>query len=303
MRFFLACLLLVAELCDGGSARAWDRDTHRMITRLAVAALPDSPLKAALERNESLLEQRAVEPDSILKERYGRREEIRHYIDLELYSPDTSQALSGLNADLAAMKRKVGEATLQASGTLPWSIEDTARKFGNAWRKGNCAQMLREGGYLSHYVADASQPLHGTIHYDGYSRDRGIHARIESAVDYLAPRIEPAAAREVKVREIDGVWPVEIEEIRRANALVRQFIDADRKARKVSRRNPQYANAFFAQAGPATTRQIADAASVLASIWLYEWKAAGSPARCGESRGASGADWSGAISVSKFTGR
>jgi hypothetical protein len=33
---------------------------------------------------------------------------------------------------------------------------------------------------------------------------------------------------------------------------------------------------------PMIARQVADAASVLASIWLYEWKQAGSPAACGD---------------------
>jgi hypothetical protein len=54
-----------------------------LIARLAVAALPSSPLAQAMAANEALLERDAVAPDFDLKRRYGRAEEIRHYIDLE----------------------------------------------------------------------------------------------------------------------------------------------------------------------------------------------------------------------------
>ncbi len=281
MRSLLAALFFtLGSLLFSVSAFAWDSATHRLITRLAIAALPESPLRAALLHNQPLVERHSVEPDSILKDRYGRREEIRHYIDLEVYNPNTSDALSQLDPNLTAMRRRVGDAKLEESGTLPWTIEDMAWLFGKSWRDGSCSEMLRDGGYLAHYVGDASQPLHSTIYYDGYRRDRGIHARVESAVDSLVPTIEVSAAREVKVQEITAVWPVEIDEIRAANSLVKELIEADRKARKVSRKNPKYAAALFSEAGPMLTGQIAQAASVLASVWLYEWKQAGGPSRC-----------------------
>ena len=66
-------------------ARAWDSATHRAIARLAVEALPPSPLKAILSRNEAALEAHSVEPDSVLKARYGKAEERRHYIDMEVF--------------------------------------------------------------------------------------------------------------------------------------------------------------------------------------------------------------------------
>jgi hypothetical protein len=241
---------------------------------------PPSPLRTALLDHERTVERYSVEPDSVLKERYGRREDIRHYIDLEVYNRDTAVALSELDPSLTAMRRRVGETRLEESGTLPWTIESTARSFANAMRKGDCSAMYREAGYLAHYVGDASQPLHTTIHFDGYRHDRGIHARLESAVDDEVPMVEKTAAPEVKLQTISGVWPATIAEIGRANALVKQTIEADRKARKVSRKNPKYAKALFADAGPTLTRQVADAASTLASIYVYEWRAAGSPNRC-----------------------
>jgi hypothetical protein len=169
---------------------------------------------------------------------------------------------------------------LQTAGTLPWTIEDTAWSFAAALRSGDCSAILREAGYLSHYVGDATQPLHSTVHFDGSRRDRGIHARVERAVDNRASMIEPAAAREVQVQSITAVWPVAIDEIRTANSLIPDLTEADRKARRISREGPEYDTTLFANAGPILTLQVARAASALATIWLYEWKSAGSPSTC-----------------------
>jgi Zinc dependent phospholipase C len=263
---------------------AWDSATHRLITRLAINALPASSLKSALLRNERLVEKHSVEPDFLLKERYGHAEEIRDYIDLEIFNPDPHAALATLDPDLATERRRVGEMKLEAAGTLPWTIEDTAARLATALRSGHCSEVLREAGYLSHYVGDASQPLHSTIHHDSYRRDRGIHARVESAVDDRVSSIEAAAAREVQIQTITAVWPVAIDEIRSANSLVHDLIEADRKARRISSEGPEYDTTLFANAGPMITLQVARAASALASIWLYEWNQSGHPTVCSNRR-------------------
>jgi hypothetical protein len=273
-------LCLLSFLFFSSPCCAWDAATHRLSTRLAIDALPPSPLKTALSTNERLVEQHSVEPDSILKDRYGHKEEIRHYINLELYSRDPATALASLDSDLAAMRSRVGTMRLRASGTLPWTIEDTATRFAAALHGGDYAEVLRQAGYLSHYVGDASQPLHSTMHFDGYRRDRGIHARIESAVDDRASSIQKAAASEVKIQPISAVWPVTLDEIRAANSLISQLIEADRQARRVAREGPQYTAALFAAAGPLLTQQIARAASILVSIWQFECTSSGSPDTC-----------------------
>jgi hypothetical protein len=278
----LVTILLVLSCClvFSTQSHAWDSATHRLITRLAINALPPSPLKIALTRNERLVEQHSIEPDSVLKHRDGHTEEIRHYIDLEIYSRDPDAALASLDPDLATMRERVGEMKLRSSGTLPWTIEDIARRFSADLREGDCAEMLREAGYLAHYVGDASQPLHSTVHFDGYRHDRGIHARVEGAVDDRASYLEATARDQVKVQPITAVWPIEIEEIQIANSRLRELIQADRRARRAARKGPEYTESLFATAGPMFTQQVASAASTLASIWQYEWTTAGSPSAC-----------------------
>ena len=71
------------------------------------------------------------------------------------------------------------EAREQDPGKRAWYREDRLRRE---------ALILRDMGYLSHYVGDGAQPLHTSIHYNGWGRDsepRGLH--------HLAP--DPRAVR------------------------------------------------------------------------------------------------------------
>jgi len=255
-------------------ARAWDSATHRAIARLAVEALPPSPLKSTLASNEAALERHAIEPDSVLKDRYGEAEKRRHYIDIELFG---SHPWTRISPRITRMPRR----TVERAGTLPWAIEDVSAQLESAWRRGDCAAVLTLSGYLGHYVGDASQPLHSTVHFDGYERDRGIHARIEAAVDHSIGELEPMAAREVHIEDIDGAWTPAIAEIRDAHDLVDEIIRDDRAARDAGDyRGREYQEALMHEDAAMFARQIARAASVLASIWLYEWHRAGSPPAC-----------------------
>jgi hypothetical protein len=73
-----------------------------------------------------------------------------------------------------------------------------------------------------------------------------------------------------------------IAEIRGANGLVEQTIATDRTlVAQYGRRGDGYDGALIRREGAMIAAQVAQAASVLASIWLYEWNAAGAPSVCG----------------------
>lgn len=259
-------------------AHAWDSRTHMLIARLAIGALSPSPLAQALTANQPLIERDAVAPDFELKRRYGHAEAIHHYIDLEDFGPNP---FTELNPDLAIMQRRYGAQTLDRSGTLPWTIEGTAAGVQQAWRARDCSKMLELSGYLAHYVGDASQPLHSTRYYDGYPGDAGVHSRLESAVDHEVPEVAETARPQIHLTKIDSVWTTTIAEIKDANALIPQVIRSDRAVRAETGSDwKSYDNALMRREGTMIARQIAAASSVLASIWLYEWTQAGSPAAC-----------------------
>jgi Zinc dependent phospholipase C len=260
---------------------AWDSRTHKLIARLAVDALPQTPLRTTLAREERQLQDDAIAPDFELKRRYGHAEAIHHYIDLEDYGPDP---FANLNPDLATMRQRYGDITLDRSGTLPWTIEQVASQIQQAWRSNDCRSAETLSGYLAHYIGDASQPLHTTRYYDGVEQDRGIHARLESATDASLDQLEPLARPQLKLIPVNSVWNIVIAEICRAHALIPAITRADRAARAAAAPDDYhvYDRALMAQEAPLIATQIADGSSVLASVWLYEWKAADSPAACAE---------------------
>jgi hypothetical protein len=266
-------------LCAGSRpAYSWDSRTHELITRLAISALPASPLKTSFESSEGQLEDYSIAPDTVLRQMYGKAEGRRHYIDLEYFGADP---FANLNPDLSAMERKYGDRTLDSSGTLPWTIEAEAAAMTSALQAGNCPGVLQHAGYLSHYVGDSSQPLHTTKFYDGPAQsDRGMHERLESSVDHRVDEIGKLAASQVHYQPINSVWPAVIAQLKESNALVGQVVAADRAARSGADSEAAYTRALMRIEQDMIVRQVAGAASLLASIWDYEDRLAGAPAVC-----------------------
>jgi Zinc dependent phospholipase C len=273
----IAAILIALALVS--SARAWDSATHRLIARVAVASMPQSPAQEFFESNIRLLQQYSTDPDTKLRDLYGKAEARRHYIDLEVYGPNP---WAELLPDRLAMEKKVGIPTLDRSGTLPWTIEEVANTSERAWLAGNCGEVLRQSGYLAHYIGDASQPLHSTVHFDGYdASDRGVHLRIENAVDDESRELYRPVKQDVSVQPVIGIWNTTIAEIRDANTQVKPLIDADRYARQQSHGDKdRYREILMQQQGDMITHQLARAASVLAAVWHFEWQRAGSPKVC-----------------------
>jgi len=258
------------------SAFAWDSRTHRLIARLAIGGLPWSTLKDALLANEQRVETASVEPDTKLKELYGRDETRKHYIDIEDLSDD---GFGKLDPDLAVMRKKYSPETMKQAGSVPWTVQSIAIELNTAELRGQCAELLTLSGYLAHYVGDSTQPLHTTRYYDGLAGDRGMHARFEFAVDREVDEIGPLATPQVKARPIRSVWDAELSELKHAHELIDEVFAADRAARGENEAAYQQSLKSIL---PMVVAQVARAASALASIWQYEWQQAGSPVICGK---------------------
>jgi zinc dependent phospholipase C len=276
--FALSVFLVAILLPIPPSAFAWDSRTHKLITRLAVQALPPSPLSQTFTHNELQLEEYSIDPDTVLRSLYGEAEARRHYIDLEYFG---AFPFASLEPNFATMETKVGVRTMTMSGTLPWTIEAYANQAGSAWRKGDCAAMLRYSGYMAHYVGDSTQPLHTTKYYDGHASDRGVHQRFEGAADRYVREIEPLARPQVRVETIDSVWTPVIAEIRDAYQLAPTVISSDRAVRaELGGSRYGYDRALMDRDLTMVARQVARSSSTLASIWLFEWRNVDSPMSC-----------------------
>lgn len=202
-------LLLVLGVSGAASLRdepastvPWGREGHEMAARAAATALP-AELPYFFRASAAQLEYLNPEPD-----RWRERDvevmddafEFDHYIDLEnvpqgaLDAPDRWEFLRALYA--AGVERPE-----QRVGFLPYRIAELYERLVLEWRLWRNApdrerpwieaRIVNDAGILGHYVTDASQPHHTTIHFNGwdanapnpngYSLERDFHARFESA--------------------------------------------------------------------------------------------------------------------------
>jgi hypothetical protein len=208
-----------AVALTGGPAWAWGATGHRLISQVAMAALPDE-LPAFLRTRETMAEvvELGREPDRWRDS--GRVHDSdrdgAHFLDLGVDGrvaggPQLS-ALPPTRAAYAAALRTLDTDDI-AEGYLPYAIVDAYQQLAKDfayWRALKAAEarqadpakrawlqadrirrealVVRDLAVLSHYVGDASQPLHVTASHDGWKgpNPQGfttwrIHAPIEGA--------------------------------------------------------------------------------------------------------------------------
>jgi hypothetical protein len=205
-----------------GAVFAWGASGHRMIGVAAMQALP-ADLPAFLKAPQAIVDvgEYSREPDRL--KRAGRAfdsdRDQGHFFDMN----DDGTALGGPKVTALPATRQDYERALQAAGTdswkagyLPYNILEyyqqvmqdfaywKALKFAEsnpAWAEHKAfftADRIRREklvlidiGYLSHFVGDGSQPLHVSVHFNGwgdypnpagYSTSRTLHGDFEGAM-------------------------------------------------------------------------------------------------------------------------
>jgi hypothetical protein len=193
-------ILVVSTLLHAPSAYAWGNEGHRIINRLAALNLPqDAPAFLRWAGAVSEIEYLGPEPDrwrSPAEPELLAVQAPEHFIDLEL-----ADALGPL-----PHRRFEFEAAVFASGQRPEKIGLQPWQATEIWQRLKAA--MREyrrlfdahqdthdveqaaifyAGWLGHYVGDASQPLHTTVQYNGwtgpnpngYTTEHKIHWKFE----------------------------------------------------------------------------------------------------------------------------
>ncbi|MFQ5537774.1 MAG: hypothetical protein ACE5GJ_10010 [Gemmatimonadota bacterium] len=196
---FLAVLGLVGFLI--APPAPWGVKGHTLAARVAAEHLPgDVPafFRAAADQLIYL----DPEPDrwrSRSLTEMDRAWSFDHYIDLENVPANALQA-----PDRWSYLRILYEAGLEQperdGGFLPFRIVELYERLVTEWRLWRQAsprerewieaRIVNDAGILGHYVTDAAQPHHTTIHFNGwndkapnplgFTRDRSFHWRFES---------------------------------------------------------------------------------------------------------------------------
>ncbi len=215
-RAVAALILLPVSLVQQGLA--WGEDGHRMINRLAGAALP-TDVPEFLRSPEALnaLGYYGPEPDrwkSPAEPELGAAGSPEHFIDMEYADlvgelprkrHDYLRALTNAqktHPDLELTPEKVG---LQPYATIEvWErLKSAMRDFRGLQAEHKDTkpvecEIVFLAGWLGHYVADGSQPLHTTVQYNGwtgpnpngYTTEHRIHAQFEAV--FVSGAVKPA---------------------------------------------------------------------------------------------------------------
>ena len=279
-------LLLVVPLTSFG----WGEKGHLMVNRLAIDAAASS-LPEFMNASREQLIYNGYEPDRWREESRSPMHIAQapdHFFDSELWGP-----IPTIEPDRYRFMEKLGarKVELIKIGYLPYAIVEQYGRLVNAFRHWRNAKTPEEresaranavhyAGVMGHYVGDASQPMHMSVHYNGwldnspnpkgYTKDRGLHSRYESA--YVNAAIEIAAVRpKVQApRRLNGVLGAITQHLSQGFGDLEPMYQLE-KTGEFNPRQPRPKGTDF------IATEIARAATMLSNLWYTAWIESGEP--------------------------
>lgn len=195
----LALVTAMTLLAGTSSALAWGTKGHEIINHLAAASFPKG-LPAFLRSSHALYAITYLGPELDRLKGAGRAWDADydpgHYLDLL-----DNGTVDGLPLTALPPTREAYDTALRARGSdqyregyLPYSLlegwqqlrEDFAYWRVDEYRHDTQASavdqalIIRDVGVWGHFVADASQPLHVTVHFNGWGRYPNPHGYTQS---------------------------------------------------------------------------------------------------------------------------
>jgi hypothetical protein len=318
------------------TAFAWDGEGHRIVAKLGLAALPaDFPAFArdadAAARIDFLtnVPDRWRNVDPWLKQTGPSW--LDHFFDIEqvadagldihtisAFRLDFALAFAAGRAAHPEKFRPIDPAknldrTREWPGTAPWAIADNFQKLRSAFgylkayeELGGTPEEIANAkldviyamGILAHYVADCAQPLHTTVHHNGWVGenphgyttwngfhswvDGGIVARAKLTAAELAPRVRPGEALALNARA-DGRDPffvLALDYIIEQNKLVEPLYQLEKDGKlgnekpDASGRPPSPGKPVSPEGREFIAQRLLTGANMLATYWLSAWKSA-----------------------------
>jgi hypothetical protein len=273
-------------------ASSWWDNGHILINRTAALKVPASMpsfMRMAAERIAYL----GPEPD-----RWRERSELSlknsqepdHYLNMEQVAdipdlpPGRYDYYRLLYAKRVAAKKNGDEFLPETVGTQPYitiEIYDRLKVAFREYRRMKQQNLPTEGveqnavlyaGWLGHYVADGSNPLHTTISYDGwvgpnpngYTTQKGIHAEFEGRfVTRTLDQMEIASLVHDPVRQKDP-WHDYLQYLRDSNHLVENVYQLEKVGELKDTGTPE-SRQFLRQ-------RLAAGAQMLLNFWYTAWE-------------------------------
>jgi hypothetical protein len=273
------------------SAFAWGNEGHVAINRVAAEKIPAS-MPRFLRRAVPEIEYLGPEPDrwrSPSESALKNAQEPDHFIDLERVSwldplpPGRYEFYRKLYEKRAATTDHPDDYLPEHVGLQPYIAMEVYGRLKAAFREyrqrragHQPTQAVQQAvifyaGWLWHYVADGSQPLHTTIQYNGwvgpnpngYTTQHGIHAQFETT--YVAANVtaKDFSALVKDPERLDDPFVRYIAYLRQSNALVENVYQLEK------------AGGFTGKGSPAafdfTTHRLAAGSQMLLDLWYTAW--------------------------------
>lgn len=334
---FSRAIVLALLLLPAAALQAWDYEGHRIVNQLALASLPaDFPAfvkePAAAERIAFL----AGEPDrwknsSDLPLRHLNG--VDHYLDLEELADAgmDMNKLPSMRYDFVVQfakgraahsenfpqidPAKNADHSREWPGFAPWAIAEYYGKLKSAFSYLKTFQELGTPeeianaqdnivylmGVMGHYVGDCGQPLHSTVHHNGwvgpnphgYTTWSGIHqwvdggliAKAEIKTEAISPRVTPSKAIP-QTPQADGRDPMFVAvmsylqgslerveplyQLEQAGKLGDSFVKARVKGQEAAK-GPD-TEAVSAEGQAFIEAQLLRGGEMLGAIWVTAWR-------------------------------
>lgn len=265
-------------------ASAWGEEGHRYINRVAAEHLPED-MPPFFRNAGARLTFLGPEPDRWRdgRELFKALTEVNgpdHFVDID--KAENFETLPNDRYHYADWLRAQGKDPKDI-GFLPYSILEGYQKVQVLFRMWRDRQHESEreqieqniiyyAGVVGHYVADGSQPLHTTIHFNGWTTSSNpqlftrepLHGRFES--DYVKAQIKPEDfSEQVKTAtKLQDPFADIVKYLLRSFSRTPELYQMDKTAR-------WDANNRNADSKKFVTERLAAGSQMLANLWYTAW--------------------------------
>ncbi|HEU0177140.1 MAG TPA: nuclease [Blastocatellia bacterium] len=291
-------MIAVAMMKPLSDAQGWGPHGHELSGRAAAMKLPEQ-MPNFFRKAVAQLGYLNPEPDrwrdraeSDLDKALDSAYAPDHFLDLELVPPAAFDAVNRyeFTAELIKAGRKP-----TTTGFVPFRILELFQSLRiefRLWRAERDSnkrkwieqRIINDAGILGHYVSDAANPHHTTIHYNGWSGDnpkgytvftrehnQGIHYRFEELYVQTHIQLNDVAPLIGKERVIEKpreeIWNY----LRSSNALVEQLYILDKQEKfDAETKSPEHKKFV--------SGRLAAGAQMLRDLWWTTWVTSAPPA-------------------------
>jgi hypothetical protein len=254
MRRSLGLLFVLVLVCSP-TINGWGLTGHVVISRTAINALP-TDVPAFVKRQIDWIATRSITPDSYraasepfikMAEDPSHEWHLEQVAFLKTIPRSRIEFIQAVYDEYKRLEKsapaKAALANPTSTGMLPYTTMEVYERLKVTFRTWRDQQREKQPtsfteqdaafyiGWLSHYIADASQPLHASVHHDGwrgdnpknFTRDGALHWGFENDfVDLIGLKENDIQGRIVPARTVADPFSAILAHLARSNTRVEQ---------------------------------------------------------------------------------